>query len=72
MAVPAFDEMMFPLLSVIPSNGALEKKDAVKRIEPEFADLFYAYGVLDSGRFIGESSHLVGLGSNQASFYLRA
>ena len=39
---------------------------------PEFADLFYAYGVLDSGRFIGESSHLVGLGSNQASFYLRA
>ena len=40
--------------------------------EPEFADLFYAYGVLDSGRFIGESSHLVGLGSNQASFYLRA
>lgn len=26
MAVPAFDEMMFPLLSVIPSNGALEKK----------------------------------------------
>ena len=41
-------------------------------IYPEFADLFYAYGVLDSGRFIGESSHLVGLGSNQASFYLRA
>ena len=41
-------------------------------IDPEFADLFYAYGVLDSGRFIGESSHLVGLGSNQASFYLRA
>ncbi len=41
-------------------------------INPEFADLFYAYGVLDSGRFIGESSHLVGLGSNQASFYLRA
>ena len=41
-------------------------------IKPEFADLFYAYGVLDSGRFIGESSHLVGLGSNQASFYLRA
>lgn len=40
--------------------------------KPEFADLFYAYGVLDSGRFIGESSHLVGLGSNQASFYLRA
>ena len=41
-------------------------------VYPEFADLFYAYGVLDSGRFIGESSHLVGLGSNQASFYLRA
>jgi len=41
-------------------------------LNPEFADLFYAYGVLDSGRFIGESSHLVGLGSNQASFYLRA
>ena len=41
-------------------------------VNPEFADLFYAYGVLDSGRFIGESSHLVGLGSNQASFYLRA
>ena len=41
-------------------------------VKPEFADLFYAYGVLDSGRFIGESSHLVGLGSNQASFYLRA
>ena len=40
--------------------------------EPEFADLFYAYGVLDSGRFIGESSYLVWLGSNQASFYLRA
>ncbi len=36
MAVPAFDEMMFPLLSVIPSNGALEKKDAVKRIEDFF------------------------------------
>ena len=44
----------------------------IERTEPEFADLFYAYGVLDSGRFIGESSHLVGLGSNQASFYLRA
>ena len=42
------------------------------RSEPEFADLFYAYGILDSGRFIGESSYLVGLGSNQASFYLRA
>ena len=36
MAVPAFDEMMFPLLSAIPSNGALEKKDAVKRIEDFF------------------------------------
>ena len=36
MSVPAFDEMMFPLLSVIPSNGALEKKDAVKRIEDFF------------------------------------
>lgn len=36
MAVPAFDEMMFPLLSVIPFNGALEKKDAVKRIEDFF------------------------------------
>ena len=53
------------------------KKTGVKyleerRYQPEFADLFYAYGVLDSGRFIGESSHLVGLGSNQASFYLRA
>lgn len=36
MSVPAFDEMMFPLLSVIPSNGALEKKDAVKRIEDYF------------------------------------
>ena len=36
MAVPAFDEMMFPLLSVLPSNGALEKKDAVKRIEDVF------------------------------------
>lgn len=36
MAVPAFDEMMFPLLSVIPSNGALEVKDAVKRIEDFF------------------------------------
>ena len=44
----------------------------VRLVKPEFADLFYAYGVLDSGRFIGESSHLVGLGSNQASFYLRA
>ena len=41
-------------------------------IYPEFADLFYAYGVLDSGRFIGESSYLVWLRSNQASFYLRA
>ena len=40
--------------------------------DPEFADLFYAYGVLDSGRFIGESSYLVWLRSNQASFYLRA
>ena len=39
---------------------------------PEFADLFYAYGVLDSSCFVGESSHLVWLGSNQASFYLRA
>ena len=46
--------------------------EALERIKPEFADLFYAYGVLDSGRFIGESSYLVGLGSNQASFYLRA
>ena len=36
MAVPAFDEMIFPLLSVIHSNGALEKKDAVKRIEDFF------------------------------------
>lgn len=45
---------------------------SIKLHYPEFADLFYAYGVLDSGRFIGESSHLVGLGSNQASFYLRA
>ena len=44
----------------------------IREVNPEFADLFYAYGVLDSGRFIGESSHLVGLGSNQASFYLRA
>jgi hypothetical protein len=47
-------------------------RSGVTFIKPEFADLFYAYGVLDSGRFIGESSHLVGLGSNQASFYLRA
>ena len=44
----------------------------VKISDPEFADLFYAYGVLDSGRFIGESSYLVWLRSNQASFYLRA
>ena len=50
----------------------VEKIWRLVSIEPEFADLFYAYGVLDSGRFIGESSHLVGLGSNQASFYLRA
>ena len=35
---------------------------------PEFADLFYAYRVLDSSRFVGESSYLVWLRSNQASF----
>lgn len=58
-------------------NAPLSNRDAPVILSqwngnPEFADLFYAYGVLDSGRFIGESSHLVGLGSNQASFYLRA
>ena len=53
---------------MIPTRPKKTKTSA----KPEFADLFYAYGVLDSGRFIGESSHLVGLGSNQASFYLRA
>ena len=39
---------------------------------PEFADLFYAYRVLDSGRLVGQSSHLVGLRSDQASLYLGA
>ena len=52
-------------------SGAVYIRSA-QTVNPEFADLFYAYGVLDSSRFIGESSHLVGLGSNQASFYLRA
>ena len=55
-----------------PAIGPLLREAPNIQINPEFADLFYAYGVLDSGRFIGESSHLVGLGSNQASFYLRA
>ena len=40
--------------------------------KPEFADLIYAYRVLDSGRLVGQSSHLVGLRSNQASLYLGA
>ena len=54
------------------SSGSSDGWANGENSNPEFADLFYAYGVLDSGRFIGESSHLVGLGSNQASFYLRA
>ena len=53
---------------MIPTRPKKTKTSA----KPELADLFYAYGVLDSGRFIGKSSYLVGLGSNQASFYLRA
>ena len=57
--------------SILSGDGYLTADDKLFS-QPEFADLFYAYGVLDSGRFIGESSHLVGLGSNQASFYLRA
>ena len=53
-------------------EAVIAMREAGMSLDPEFADLFYAYGVLDSGRFIGESCYLVWLGSNQASFYLRA